>query len=104
MVSWRVTTIHHSTTDMQQHHTTRDRHNKHIVSSSTDTNPLHSKWDEACTRIPDAGDQAVYEDFQGSEMVSNKGFWAEQASTNSFRVKKHDPSTNLFFFSSFFVV
>ena len=46
MMSPRLTTIHHSTTDMQQHHT------KDIIPSSTDAGPLHPKWHEACTGTP----------------------------------------------------
>ena len=32
-----------------QHSTDTSHHTKHILLSSTDTGPLHSKWHEACT-------------------------------------------------------
>ena len=41
-----------ATTQQQQQAHTIPHHTKHIILSSTDTGPLHSKWHEACTGIP----------------------------------------------------
>ena len=65
MMSPRLTTVDHSTTNMQQHktsdrhhnststtHRTAPHHTKHIILYSTAAGPIHSKWHEACTGIP----------------------------------------------------
>ena len=51
-LSFHDNTLHHIATHKQHRHST-PRHTKHILLSSTDTGPLHSKWHEACTGIMD---------------------------------------------------
>ena len=44
-------TLHHIATRTNTHSTDTPHHTMHILLSSTDTGPRHSKWHEACTGI-----------------------------------------------------